>query len=124
MDTGIEYVLMWEEARKVLKHIGMSEHVPRQDQLQEMFDWDYFEVDKVNGKYCCLSGIYLGEHEFTSMEQLWLACLMCMKEKKIWENSEWIDISLCNLAKKGESIERKGRLGGCMVENDSDVLPW
>ena len=67
--------------------------LPRQDQLQEMYGtvgkntlWRFckfvFEPPNVR-KYC---------HQFTSIEQLWLAFIMKEKYSKIWNGKDWTKI--------------------------------
>jgi len=70
--------------------------LPRQDQLQEMVDYDL--TNRCVEFYCFVSGrvpltneiINAGQlHKFTSMEQLWLAFVMKEKYNKIWNGKDW-----------------------------------
>ena len=69
--------------------------LPRQDQLQEMLDWDiygsYHTSLKVSmlEKFCCSKTKIGIETEDITMEQLWLAFVMSEKFSKQWTGEKW-----------------------------------
>ncbi len=120
MDTSQEYILMCqkaEEIQKLAKTFPYEDRVeiatsrdygfpfyrniwlPRQDQLQEMVGLSLWPLN-------CKFSLWLydhdsdglidlhvrHEHEFYSMEQLWLAFCMFEKYGKVWSNGEWVNV--------------------------------
>ena len=92
-DIWWESNTMWESP----KHVWL----PRQDQLQEMIEWE----SKYKLKFDFSKGMYwlrvldraafmLYELSGASMEQLWLSFVMKEKYNKIWTGTEWINENL------------------------------
>ena len=74
---------------------GRNIWLPRQDQLQEIIDWEGLPVDcGVGLHFICNELIqFLKQNQsqtqqLNSMEQLWLAFIMKEKFNKIWDNKE------------------------------------
>jgi hypothetical protein len=97
-----EWQRQWDELRRDPKaqnelladdkecEIGARQWIPllRQDQLQEMTDWDKLFVVRRDRKYIQRS---LGEDLLSadSMEQLWLAFVMWKEYGMRWTGSKW-----------------------------------
>ena len=119
MDTSKEYIKMCEKAREIQNLIDMFQlgnflwrgkaylyeacvcdavpcfkdekvWLPRQDELQDMIEKvvDYETTAILESKFHEFL-VWLGEWDFTSMEQLWLAFVMFEKYKKVWDGKEW-----------------------------------
>ncbi len=81
--------------------------LPRQDQLQEMIDFEVFQnVNDLEHKefnindfvWFCEFGygnIFKKQPKevFTSMEQLWLAFIMKVLYSKVWDDNKWVIFS-------------------------------
>ena len=65
--------------------------LPRQDQLQEMIDWQNLGPAKVTEMGYRLFKFLEIPHSFTSMEQLWLAFAMWEKYHKTWNGEDWVE---------------------------------
>jgi len=71
--------------------------LPRQDQLQEMVKREDYSSDITDGALMLMGLCFLWckdnwnlTHQFTSMEQLWLAFVMKEKYSKVWNGEDWI----------------------------------
>ncbi len=124
MDLTKQYILMAEKAEEIQKawkpiigdvfmgsddvmpgrsyaiYIGILENketsiwLPRQDQLQEMIDWNNYGSYHTSLKVAMLEEFYKTvkisiEPEDISMEQLWLAFVMKEKYNKVWTGQDW-----------------------------------
>jgi len=85
--------------------------LPRQDQLQEISNWNLWEL---NWRYAAwlfdigedgLCDFHVNHQniQFTSMEQLWLAFVMKEKYNKIWNGDEWIDKRVTKQDSRGKT---------------------
>lgn len=64
--------------------------LPRQDQLQEMIDWNQWQLTARYSEFVHnQAGQENPESYFTSMEQLWLAFVMKEKYDKVWDGDNW-----------------------------------
>ena len=77
--------------REITAHYKPENHLwlPRQDQLQEMVDWNDYQLtarfsEFVHFEAGCDNSLY------KSMEQLWLAFVMSVKYDKVWKDDKWI----------------------------------
>ena len=82
MDTSEIYIKMCEKAG------FQGPWLPRQDQLQEMVNWEKIFIVREGKEYQqrSLGDILLRAN---SMEQLWLAFVMKEKFNKEWDGKEW-----------------------------------
>ena len=85
----------WDNIPEYIHHPRECIWLPRQDQLQEMIDWE--------GKY---NLVFVGSPQniglrvnkltsyydlrFSSMEQLWIAFMMKENYNKIWNGEDWV----------------------------------
>lgn len=70
--------------------------LPRQDQLQEMVQSQYGQLDKLSPFGLCQSilefaGKTTVSQDLMSMEQLWLAFVMKEKYSKVWNGEDWVN---------------------------------
>ena len=63
--------------------------LPRQDQLQEMWEYSHSALRSLQKFACELHNNYNYYDKFISMEQLWLVFVMKEKYNKIWNGEEW-----------------------------------
>lgn len=72
--------------------------LPRQDQLQNMVEWDWLyktpqnQINSIYNTFSSAFGTKKQWGQFTSHEQLWLAFVMYTKFKKQWNGKTWREI--------------------------------
>lgn len=79
----------------------LSNFLPRQDQLQDLYMKDCVYAECGNKTHClidefqqfCLDQCPGQTSQMQSVEQLWLSFVMYMKYQKLWDGKEWVNIA-------------------------------
>ena len=105
---------------RILKANNQGENyvwLPRQDQLQDIFDTDFFGQLQFFSD-CFESGNTLRQELFgttKSWEQIWLSYVMFMKYNKVWNGGDWVRMNSDTPTDKqsGITTSNMGTSGSC-----------